>query len=116
MTNKPLPPITPWRPPNLTLLEGIFFYQQTHQGELQEKMTKDAIKKAFEDAGITSFKVGEWKRYAEFSFLAKVSPAASHILHKVHQLQTKKAISAYLFSLGLDIRIQGTGMMTKSSS
>ena len=38
----------------------------------------------------------------ESSFLSKGSPAASHILHQVHQLQTKKAISAYLFRLGLD--------------
>jgi hypothetical protein len=35
MANKPLPPLTPWRPPNPTLLEGIFFYQNTRQGELQ---------------------------------------------------------------------------------
>ena len=38
----------------------------------------------------------------EFSFLAKGSPATSHILHKVHKLQQKNAVSAYLFSLGLD--------------
>ena len=30
------------------------------------------------------------------------SPAVSHILHKVHKLQQINAISAYLFSLGLD--------------
>ena len=84
-------------------MEGIFFYQQTHQGELQEKKTQDAaIKKAFEDAGITQFKEGQWKQYVESSFLAKGSPAASHVLHEVHKLQNKNSISAYLFNLGLD--------------
>ena len=38
----------------------------------------------------------------EASFLAKGSPAASHMLHEVHKLQHKNAISAYLFNLGLD--------------
>jgi hypothetical protein len=73
---------------------------QTHKGELQEQTTEDAIKKAFQDAGITPFKDGEWKKYVESSFLAQ--PAAWHILHKVHKLQQKNAISAYLFSLGLE--------------
>ena len=38
----------------------------------------------------------------EASFLAKGSPAASHVLHEVHKLQNKNAISAYLFNSGLD--------------
>ena len=102
MRKEPHPQLEPWRPPNPTLMQGIFFYQQTHEGELQEKKTKDAITKAFVDAGITPFQEGVWKKYVESSFLSKGSPAASHILHQVHQLQTKKAISAYLFRLGLD--------------
>ena len=53
-------------------------------------------------AGITPFKDGQWKQYVETSFLAKGSPAASHMLHEVHKLQHKNAISAYLFNLGLD--------------
>ena len=84
------------------LMEGIFFYQQTHEGELQQQKTQDAIKKAFQDAGITPFKDGQWKQYVETSFLAKGSPAASHVLHEVHKLQNKNAISAYLFNSGLD--------------
>jgi hypothetical protein len=83
-------------------MEGIFFYQQTHEGELQQKKTQDAIKKAFQDAGITPFKDRKWKQYVESSFLAKGSPDANHILHEVHKLQQKNAISAYLFDLGLD--------------
>jgi hypothetical protein len=83
-------------------MEGIFFYQQTHEGELQQQKTQDAIKKAFQDAGITPFKDGQWKQYVEASFLAKGSPAASHVLHEVHKLQNKNSISAYLFNLGLD--------------
>jgi hypothetical protein len=72
MANKTPPPLEPWRPPNPTLMEGIFFYQQTHEGELQQKKTQDAIKKAFEDAGITPFKDGQWKQYVESSFLPRV--------------------------------------------
>ena len=83
-------------------MEGIFFYLQTHKTELQEQRTKDAIKKSFQDAGITPFKDGEWKKYVETSFQTQGTPAASHILHKVHKLQQKTAISAYLFKLGLD--------------
>ena len=86
-------------------MEDIFFYQQTHsEGELQQKKTQDAIKKAFVDAGITPFEDGQWKQYVEPSFLPKGSSAASHILHEVHwhKLQHKNAISAYLFNLGLD--------------
>ena len=62
------------------LMEGIFFYQQTHEGELQQEKTQAAIKKVFEDAGITPFKEGHWKQYMESSFLAKGSLDASHIL------------------------------------
>ena len=40
----------------------------------------------------------------ESSFLPKGLPAASHILHKVHKLQHKNAISAYLFDLGLYVQ------------
>ena len=68
----------------------------------QEQTTKDAIKKSFQDTGITPFKDGEWKKYVETSFQTQGAPAASHILHKVHKLQQKNAISAYLFKLGLD--------------
>ena len=57
---------------------------------------------SFQDAGITPFKDGEWKKYVETSFQTQGTPAASHILHKVHKLQQKTAISAYLFKLGLD--------------
>ena len=92
MANNPLPPLTAWCPPNPTLLEGIFFYQQTHEGELQQKKTQDAIKKAFEDAGITPFTEGQWKNYVEssFKFLAKGSPDASHILHEVRKLRLQQ--------------------------
>ena len=38
----------------------------------------------------------------EASFLAKGSPAASHVLHEVHKLQNKNSIGAYLFNLGLE--------------
>ena len=82
--------------------QWTFFYLQTHKTELQEQRTKDAIKKSFQDAGITPFKDGEWKKYVETSFQTQGAPAASHILHKVHKLQQKNAISAYLFKLGLD--------------
>ena len=37
------PPLEPWRPPNPTLMEGIFFYQQTHEEELQQKKTQADI-------------------------------------------------------------------------
>ena len=87
LTKQTPPPLEPWRPPNPTLMEGIFFYQQTHEGELQQKKTQDDIKKAFEDAGITPFKEGQWKQYVESSFLPKGSPAASHVLHEVHKPQ-----------------------------
>ena len=82
--------------------QWTFFYLQTHKTELQEQTTKDAIKKSFQDTGITPFKDGEWKKYVETSFQTQGTPAASHILHKVHKLQQKTAISAYLFKLGLD--------------
>ena len=62
MRKEPPPQLEPWRPPNPTLMQGIFFYQQTHEGELQEKKTKDAITKAFVDAGITPFQEGAWKK------------------------------------------------------
>ena len=34
-------------------MQGSFFYQRTHKGELQQQKSKDTITKAFIDAGIT---------------------------------------------------------------
>ena len=82
--------------------EGIFFYYQTHNEELQREKTQIAIRKAFVAAGITPFQDGKWKLYVQSSFMTKGAPAACDILHQVFKLQEKKAISVYLLKCGLD--------------
>ena len=97
-----IPPLQPWRPRNPTIAEGIFFYHQTHNEELQQEKTQEAITRAFVDAGITPFRDGKWKLYVPESFMNKGAPDACHILHQVFKLQEETAISAYLFKCGLD--------------
>ena len=56
------PTLTPWLPPKPTLMQGIFFYQQTHMEELQLEKTKNAIRQVFIDTGITPFQDGRRRR------------------------------------------------------
>ena len=103
LANKPPPPLQPWRPPNPTLMEGIFCYQQTDKGELQEaaeQTTKDATvsRRRFKTRLVSlHLRMENGKNMWSLHFLPRPrgSPAASHILHEVHKLQQKHAISAY---------------------
>ena len=85
-----IPPLQPWRPRNPTIAEGIFFYHQTHNEELQQEKTQEAITRAFVDAGITPFRDGKWKLYVPESFMNKGAPDACHILHQVFKLHEVK--------------------------
>ena len=97
------PTLTPWRPPKPTLMQGIFFYQQTHMEELQLEKTKNAIRQVFIDTGITPFQDGRWKQFRREQFTNyRRSSDANQVLSNILKLQDKKCISAYLFSLGLD--------------
>jgi hypothetical protein len=103
LNKRPHPELTPWVPPKPTLLQGIFFYQKTHMEELQLEKTKNAIRQVFIDTGITPFEDARWNQYRRERFTNhRKTSTASHILSNVLNLQDKKCISAYLFSLGLD--------------
>ena len=74
MNSERPPPLEPWRPPDPTLAQGIFFYHKTHHAELTQEnvsdKTQNAIKKAFVGACITPFKPGAWKPYV-WSYIRK---------------------------------------------
>ena len=99
------PPLEPWRPPDPTIAQGIFFYHKTHHEELTREKTQIAIQKAFMDACITPFKPGSWKQYVQSSFMSRAAPKACNILHQVFKLQEERAVRAST------IKIPATGMM-----
>ena len=52
-----LPPLQQWKPPTLTLLDGIFQYHRTHEEELQLDTTKESIEKSFIHTGIPPHRI-----------------------------------------------------------
>ena len=106
LNKRPHPRLTPWLPPNPTLMQGIFLYQKTHMEELQLEKTKNAIRQVFIDTGNTPFEVGRWKGYCRQRFTnhrrSSPSSTANQVLSNVLKLQDKKSISVYVYSLGLD--------------
>jgi hypothetical protein len=69
---------------------------------MQTDRVREAIKKAFTQAGITPFQSGAWERYVESAPMTKGSPQVSNILHQVCLLQEKQAISSCRYKCGLD--------------
>jgi hypothetical protein len=104
-----LPPLQQWKPPTLTLLDGIFQYHRTHEKELLLDNTKESIKKSFIHKGIPPHRIRlTLSRRGTVSKvkISKVNHKSCDDLLKVYRLLEEQVISHYLSVVVLTIKMQ----------